>query len=40
VSIGVTLLRRGEDADDVIARADRAKYRAREAGGNCVVAAP
>lgn len=40
VSIGVTLLRRGEDADDLIARADRAMYRAKEAGGNCVVPAP
>ncbi|MFM2437506.1 MAG: hypothetical protein RLZ55_317 [Actinomycetota bacterium] len=38
VSIGVTLLRRGEDADELIARADRAMYRAKAAGGNRVVA--
>ncbi len=39
LSIGVTLLGRGEDPDDVIARADRAMYNAKQAGGNRVHAA-
>lgn len=39
LSIGVTLLGRGEQPDDVIARADRAMYAAKKAGGNQVHAA-
>lgn len=38
ISIGVTLFRQGEDADELIARADQAMYRAKTGGGNCVVA--
>lgn len=38
MSIGVTLVRPGEDPDDVIARADRAMYRAKQAGGNQTIA--
>ncbi|MFM2437377.1 MAG: hypothetical protein RLZ55_186, partial [Actinomycetota bacterium] len=38
MSIGVTLLRRDEQPDDVIARADRAMYAAKKAGGNKVIA--
>jgi diguanylate cyclase (GGDEF)-like protein/PAS domain S-box-containing protein len=38
MSIGLTLLRRGEQPDDVIARADRAMYAAKRAGGNRIVA--
>lgn len=38
ISVGVTLLHPGEDADELIARADRAMYRAKTAGGNRVVA--
>lgn len=38
MSIGVTLARPGDEVDDVIARADRAMYAAKRAGGNRVVA--
>ena len=34
LSVGVTLLEPGEDADEAIARADRAMYQAKRAGGN------
>ncbi len=39
MSIGVTLVHEGEELDAVIARADRAMYRAKSAGGNQVVTA-
>jgi diguanylate cyclase (GGDEF)-like protein/PAS domain S-box-containing protein len=40
VSIGVTLLTRGEDLDAMIQRADRALYRAKAQGPSSVVAVP
>lgn len=39
LSIGVTLARPGESVDDLLARADAAMYRAKEAGRDRVVAA-
>lgn len=39
ISIGVTIAHPGEAVDDVIARADRAMYEAKQAGGNRVVSA-
>lgn len=38
LSIGATLLRAGEASDDLVARADRAMYEAKKAGGNRIVA--
>lgn len=40
LSIGVTLLRAGESVDDVVARADRAMYEAKQSGRDRVVAFP
>ncbi|HAM23661.1 MAG TPA: GGDEF domain-containing protein, partial [Actinobacteria bacterium] len=37
ISIGVTVMRSGENVDDLIARADRAMYSVKRMGGNQVV---
>ncbi|MBI1351702.1 MAG: diguanylate cyclase [Actinomycetales bacterium] len=38
-SVGVAEYRRGEDLDDLLARADRAMYQSKQRGGGCVEAA-
>ncbi len=38
-SIGIAARRQGEDLDDLVGRADRALYRAKEAGRNRIVEA-
>ncbi len=40
VSVGVAVLREGEQLTDVLARADTALYRAKDAGRDVVVVAP
>ena len=40
MSIGVTMVEKGDTADDVIARADQAMYRAKQAGRDGVQQLP
>jgi len=39
-SVGVALTRPGDEVDEVMARADRAMYEAKRAGGGTVVVDP
>jgi len=40
VSVGVTLISRGESVDSVLARAESAMVKAHGAGGNTIVSSP
>jgi len=39
ISIGVSIMQAGDEADDIVKRADKALYEAKAAGRNCVKSA-